>query len=156
MKNERSRKFIIHLRLHPRFSGVASNQPSPAHESLIRSVAQVQKERLRMLRPLTQVLIVITRVVSMQSTQADRIAECGTRGRATAQASVGFPRFDRQLLLESTSETSANVSIGDLNGDGNLDIVLIKGRHWPLISRVLLGDGQGHFPNAYNLCETAY
>src|ERR1051326_3909060 len=108
MKNERSRKFIIHLRLHPRFSGVASNQPSPAHESLIRSVAQVQKERLRMLRPLTQVLlIVIMSVVSMQSTQADRIAECGTRGRATAQASIGFPRFDRSeehtFELQSTS-----------------------------------------------------
>src|SRR6185437_15386350 len=61
-----------------------------------------------------------------------------------------------QLLLETTSETSANVSIGDLNGDGNLDIVLVKGRHWPLISRVLLGDGKAHFPTAYNLGETAY
>jgi len=110
-----------------------------------------------MLRPLAQVLlIVITSVVALQSMQVNRIAECGAREPATAQASAGFPRFDRQLLLESTSETSANVSIGDLNGDGNLDIVLIKGRHWPLISRVLLGDGKGHFPSAYNLSETAY
>ena len=70
--------------------------------------------------------------------------------------SQSLPRFDRVLLLESTSETSANVSIGDLNGDGNLDILLVKGRHWPLISRVLLGDGKGHFPIAYNLGETAY
>jgi hypothetical protein len=67
-----------------------------------------------------------------------------------------FPRFDRVLLLETTSDTSANVSIGDLNGDGNLDILLVKGRHWPLMSRVLLGDGRGHFPNAYNLGETPY
>ena len=88
--------------------------------------------------------------------QGNRIAEVGAGTHATAQASVGFPRFDRQLLLESTSETSANVSIGDLNGDGNLDIVLIKGRHWPLISRVLPGDGKGHFEAAYNLGETAY
>jgi len=70
--------------------------------------------------------------------------------------SQSLPRFDRVLLLESTSETSANVSIGDLNGDGNLDILLVKGRHWPLISRVLLGDGKGHFPIAYNLSETPY
>src|SRR6185503_1863388 len=67
-----------------------------------------------------------------------------------------FPRFDRVLLLETTSETSANVGIGDLNGDGNLDIVLVKGRHWPLRSRVLLGDGRGRFPNAYNLGDLPY
>src|SRR6187431_1928740 len=52
-----------------------------------------------------------------------------------------FPTFDRVLQLEQTSETSANVSIGDLDGDGRLDIVLVKGRHWPLVDRVLLGDG---------------
>ena len=62
-----------------------------------------------------------------------------------------LPTFDRVLLLETTSETSANVSIGDLNGDGKLDIVLVKGRHWPLVDRVLLGDGTGHFGPAYDL-----
>ena len=67
-----------------------------------------------------------------------------------------FPRFDRVLLLETTSETSANVGLGDLNGDGNLDILLVKGRHWPLQSRVLLGDGRGHFPTAYNLGDLPY
>ncbi|HEV2829267.1 MAG TPA: VCBS repeat-containing protein [Pyrinomonadaceae bacterium] len=67
-----------------------------------------------------------------------------------------FPRFDRVLLLETTSETSANVGIGDLNGDGHLDILLVKGRHWPLQSRVLLGDGRGRFPTAYNLGDLPY
>jgi hypothetical protein len=62
-----------------------------------------------------------------------------------------FPTFDNVVLLESTSETSANVSIGDLNGDGRLDIVLAKGRHWPLVDRVLLGDGTGHFSKGYDL-----
>jgi Xaa-Pro aminopeptidase len=62
-----------------------------------------------------------------------------------------FPAFTRQLLLESTSETSANVSIGDLNGDGVPDLVLAKGRHWPLLDRVLLNDGHGRFPTAHNL-----
>jgi hypothetical protein len=62
-----------------------------------------------------------------------------------------LPRFDRVLLLETTSETSANVSIGDLNGDGHLDLVLAKGRHWPLVDRVLLGDGHGHVAAAYDL-----
>src|ERR1700759_1846051 len=47
--------------------------------------------------------------------------------------------------LETVSETTANASIGDLNGDGKLDIVLAKGRHWPLADVVLFGDGKGHF-----------
>jgi hypothetical protein len=47
--------------------------------------------------------------------------------------------------LETVSETTANASIGDLNGDGHLDIVLAKGRHWPLPDVVLFGDGKGHF-----------
>lgn len=47
--------------------------------------------------------------------------------------------------LETVSETSSNVSIGDLNGDGHPDIVLVKGRHWQLTTKVFLGDGKGHF-----------
>src|SRR5690349_23583221 len=66
-----------------------------------------------------------------------------------------FPSFDRAVLLEQTAETSANVSIGDLNGDGFPDLVLAKGRHWPLIDRVLLNDGHGKFPNAHNLGDVA-
>ena len=54
-------------------------------------------------------------------------------------------RFDRVLPLEETSDTSANVSFGDVNGDGSLDVMLAKGRHWPLIDQVLLNDGKGRF-----------
>ena len=66
-------------------------------------------------------------------------------------ASTELPRYERVLLLETTSETSANVSFGDLNGDGNLDIVLAKGRHWPLVDRVLIGDGKGGIREAHDL-----
>ena len=66
-------------------------------------------------------------------------------------APAALPHYERTVLLESTSETSANVSIGDVNGDGNPDIVLAKGRHWPLVDRVLLGDGRGGFPTAHDL-----
>jgi hypothetical protein len=62
-----------------------------------------------------------------------------------------LPSYDRYLRLETTSETSANVSFGDVNGDGRLDIVLAKGRHWPLRDRVLLGDGRGGIQSANDL-----
>ena len=60
--------------------------------------------------------------------------------------------FDRVLLLESTSETSAGVSIGDVDANGTLDVVLAKGRHWPLNNPILRNDGQGHFA-AENLAD---
>jgi hypothetical protein len=60
-------------------------------------------------------------------------------------AAISPRSFDRMLLLEEKGETSASVSIGDLNGDGYPDLVLGKGRHWPLLDRVLLNDGKGHF-----------
>ena len=51
----------------------------------------------------------------------------------------------KQVDLEASAETSANASIGDLDGDGDLDIVLAKGRHWPLHNRIFFNDGQGNF-----------
>jgi hypothetical protein len=62
--------------------------------------------------------------------------------RITATATL---RFDRMIRLEETSETSANVSLGDVNRDGHLDVLLVKGRHWPLDDLFLLGDGSGRF-----------
>ena len=60
--------------------------------------------------------------------------------------------FDRVLLLESTSETSAGVSIGDVDANGTLDVVLAKGRHWPLNNLIFRNDGRGHF-SAENLAD---
>ena len=56
-----------------------------------------------------------------------------------------LPSFTTVINLETTSEDSANVSMGDLDGDGDLDLVLAKGRHKPLLDRVLLNDGSGKF-----------
>lgn len=64
----------------------------------------------------------------------------GLRGQAGGSRS-----FERSVFLEEAGATSANVSIGDLNGDGHQDIVLVKGRHWPLHDMVLLGNGNGTF-----------
>ena len=72
-----------------------------------------------------------------------------------AQASR-LPQYARTFQLNATADTSANVSIGDLNGDGKLDILLVNGRHWGGRSIVMLGDGHGHFPTAYPLTPDRY
>ena len=83
-----------------------------------------------------------------------RFLVLGAIALATAFAGADaqeLPRYDRTLLLETSSETSANASFGDLDGDGHLDLVLAKGRHWPLVNRVLLGDGKGGIRDAFDL-----
>jgi VCBS repeat protein len=72
------------------------------------------------------------------------------------QGATSRPAFTRILQLEATADTSANVSIGDVNADGHLDLLLVKGRHWPGMSRILLGDGRGHFLTAWDLGDTRY
>jgi len=67
---------------------------------------------------------------------------------AALQQAPEIRLFNRVLLLETTSDTSASVSLGDIYGDGHLDIVLAKGRHWPLNNLVLRNDGKGHFTTA--------
>jgi len=63
---------------------------------------------------------------------------------ALRQASVQRS-FEKVVLLETSSEDSANVNMGDQDGDGDLDLVLAKGRHTPLLDRVLLNHGRGGF-----------
>jgi hypothetical protein len=41
-----------------------------------------------------------------------------------------------------------------VNADGHLDLVLAKGRHWPLLDRVLLGDGRGNIVASHDLGST--
>ena len=61
------------------------------------------------------------------------------------QRGAALRTFKTVIALETSSEDSANVSMGDLDGDGDLDLVLAKGRHTPLVDRVLLNDGTGRF-----------
>lgn len=72
-----------------------------------------------------------------------------------AQHHIKFPDYNKSLLLESKNDTSANVNFADFDGDGHLDILLVKGRHWPIIDKVLLGNGQGEIKSVYDLSEIA-
>lgn len=74
-----------------------------------------------------------------------KIRALGSMSSAHPSVAAGPARSFEIVPLEGVSETTANVSVGDLNGDGHVDLVLAKGRHWPLTSVVLFGDGRGHF-----------
>ncbi len=74
---------------------------------------------------------------------------------AGATTDPRLPSFDRAVPLEEKAETTANASLGDLDGDGDLDLVLAKGRHWPLVELVLLNDGKGGFSQRHNLSDQA-
>ncbi len=73
------------------------------------------------------------------------LALCVAGSPAVALQTSALRVFERVLLLETTSETSASVSLGDIDGNRTLDVVLAKGRHWPLVDQILRNDGKGHF-----------
>jgi hypothetical protein len=79
--------------------------------------------------------------------------------RAAAQrlaerlAAIPLRSFDDVAALEPEPATSANVSAADIDDDGDVDLLLAKGRHWPLHDRILWNDGKGGFARASNLSD---
>ena len=49
------------------------------------------------------------------------------------------------IPLEAAVADTRNVAMGDIDSDGDLDIVLAKGRQRPLLERLLINDGKGNF-----------
>jgi VCBS repeat protein len=90
-------------------------------------------------------LFAITALLTLAVSTGFRTGEPHSGAAVKTSETPGPLRSFEIVPLETVSETTANVSIGDLNGDGYLDLVLAKGRHWLLASIVLFGDGRGHF-----------
>jgi hypothetical protein len=59
--------------------------------------------------------------------------------------------FDCNVNLEGSGGLGAGVDLGDLDGDGDLDIVLSAGRHFGGRSRIYFNAGDGSFPVARDL-----
>jgi hypothetical protein len=92
----------------------------------------------------TSILVLTALAASDAIFHAMALGELTSRPEGELSGAGGLRSFEI-VPLETVSETSANASIGDLNGDGYLDIVLAKGRHWPVPSRIFFGDGKGNF-----------
>jgi len=88
-------------------------------------------------------------LMAAQATQG-----CGS-GTSDSLVRSAPPTFERETRLEETAARSANASLGDLDGDGDLDLVLAKGRHWPLVDYVLLNDGTGGFEERHEVGGSA-
>lgn len=98
--------------------------------------------------------VILCLVASLsQSVIAQNTNVGNAKKKNITKRSTDFPDFDNTLVLEKKSDTTANASFGDFDGDGHLDILLVKGRHWPIVDQVLIGDGLGGVRRTYNLGE---
>ena len=48
-------------------------------------------------------------------------------------------------ILGPYKEKSASISHGDIDGDGDIDLVVANGRHWPGQNRIFINNGRGQF-----------
>ena len=50
-----------------------------------------------------------------------------------------------RLILGGEKEKSASISAGDIDQDGDIDVVVADGRHWPQTNKVFYNNGYGIF-----------
>lgn len=68
-------------------------------------------------------------------------------------------RSNTRLVLGNGNEKSASIDVGDIDKDGDLDILVANGRHWPEPNMVFFNNGFGIFTVSKlldNISETSY
>lgn len=76
-----------------------------------------------------------------QSALADRLVTEISPTRA-------FSHVEEFDWFGGEDDFSAGISFADFDGDGDLDIANVNGRHWPVADLLLLNNGKGRFPIA--------
>ncbi len=62
-------------------------------------------------------------------------------------------RYTEGIVLGTREDPSASVAFADVDGNGDLDIVMANGRHWPAQNEIFLNNGRGRFMVARPLGE---
>lgn len=63
---------------------------------------------------------------------------------AIQSQSVNFSTSNR-LIFGTHEERTASMGVGDIDNDGDMDVVIANGRHWPGQNRIFFNNGDGIF-----------
>jgi len=83
------------------------------------------------------------------------IAELGGPPAPAAPVAPSATRLRRTGSLGDAEARTASLSAGDLDGDGDVDLVVANGRHWPKHNEVFFNNGRGAFDARQQLGEIA-
>ena len=75
------------------------------------------------------------------------IFECASQANNTESSFLSSNR----LVLGDLKLKTASLDLGDIDGDGDIDIVVANGRHWPAQNKVFFNNGRGIFTVSKNL-----
>ncbi|NRA95089.1 MAG: VCBS repeat-containing protein [Planctomycetes bacterium] len=80
-----------------------------------------------------------------------RERDSGKAEEPAGQHAVGPFSYRRTGSLGAAADRTASISIGDVDSDGDLDLVVANGRHWAGQNKIFLNDGKGTFGDEHKL-----